>query len=262
MHRKSEFTRVILQKQLGEKPSRCPPPSSSSETFLPRHQVSSRAQNMPSVPEQRGSTCQLDRKVFRCGYQGGGEVREAACPVRNVLKSMSARPAGEKRVSTRVSLSSPQLDSPAHCSSDALSGFTRVFSPPYVSTHTALLLHSSGCHSPPLQSAPPPLLLLLQCNSSRFLAAVPVRPAFPPPIALLQPCPLQLRAHTQTGSQARAPAPLRSRQNRSNDAPQWPRRDMCEEETRNYAQAHRASTQEISGYLEAAAVEEVLTSFS
>lgn len=75
--KKSECSRVILQTQLGKTIPM------STRNFPPRHQVSSWAQNMPRVPEQR--TCQLNRKfadmkaVERGSKDTRGQLSDAKC---------------------------------------------------------------------------------------------------------------------------------------------------------------------------------------
>lgn len=158
----------------------------SPRNFPPRHQVSSRAQNMPSVPEQR--TCQLNRKF--AATKGGGtwfySVRENSCPMQNVIKSISARsPWWKERLFASPSLLPPTV----------LARFLRRFV-----RFTRFFLLLTSPHTLPSSFTPvgvisPPPLQHPQCNSSRFLAAVLLGPAFPPPIKLQRCLPARLSAY-------------------------------------------------------------------
>lgn len=115
--------------------------------------------------------------------------------------------------------------------------FTRFFLPPYVSTH---------CPPPSLQwvSFPPKHP---QCNWSRFLAAVPLGPAFLRPSNCSAAC-LPCAQLAQTGSTPKVP-------DRRYNAPQWPRHDTCGNR-RGFAhrQTHKSSTQCVSVDLDVAEV--------
>ncbi len=144
--------------------------------------------------------------------------------------------------------------------------FTRFFLL-LTSPHTALLLHSSGCHPPP----PLPSLQHPQCNSSRFLAAVPSGPAFLRPSNCSAAClPACLPARRSTCSnwvQCEGCCSAPELSDRSNNAPQWPRHDICgrrrtRARARAHTQTHRASILYISVCLNAAVEEEVFRSLS
>lgn len=209
---------VILQNS-SEKAHRCapphPPPSTPTQNFLRRHQVASGAQKHAQCSPSGGllnwtESSQLLRRrdeVYRTKmYWGGSEG--VVVRGKMSLNPVSVRPPGVK---SRV-LSFRRRSS--HCSSDASLRFTRGFSPP-LRLHT---LHSSFTPvgvTPPTPVTPPPTRTP-KCNSSRFLAAVPLGPAFLRPSNCLRLTRLNVRGPRS------APGP----RDRCNSAPRWPRPDI------------------------------------
>lgn len=131
------------------------------------------------------------------------KVEEGNCPLLCVVKFITVCSPGEKRVfgfSLVLHRRSP------YCFSDALSGLLAFFFFLLLtSSHTALLLRSSGCHPPKRP----------RCNRSRFLAAMPLGPAF------LRPANRSAAVRAlNAGSSLRKPARPRSRRN---SAPKWQR---------------------------------------
>lgn len=156
---------------------------SPPRNFPPRHQVSSRAQDLSNVP--RAAHLSTKQKVLQ-RLQTRDDVRkvqEDSCPMQSVIKSINVRlPWRKARLSRPLLFLLPPTVFALFLR--RFVRFTRFFlllTSPH--THTALLLHSSGCHPllphpAPHPSAPPSVIRA--ASWPQCLWALP----FPPPIKL------------------------------------------------------------------------------
>lgn len=194
----TRYPSKTLRKTISLSPPRNFPPLVTK--FLPERKT------LPSVPR----TAHLSTQQKVCSYHVSGTSSKGQKRIvvhykektKQLIKSVNVRPLGETSVS-RVYFFRRQS---SLCYSDALSGLLDFFPPPYVSTHTALLLPSSACHHPPLPPPVPSTPSVIRAG-----ACTAFGPCLPPPIKLqscLTACPA-LNSFTQSGN-ARAPAPLPS----------------------------------------------------
>lgn len=137
----TRYPSKTLRKTISLSPPRNFPPLVTK--FLPERKT------LPSVPR----TAHLSTQQKVCSYHVSGTSSKGQKRIvvhykektKQLIKSVNVRPLGETSVS-RVYFFRRQS---SLCYSDALSGLLDFFPPPYVSTHTALLLPSSACHHPP-----------------------------------------------------------------------------------------------------------------